>query len=75
MTDARAGEFERNLRRTWQRPPGIYGWLSQVNHKAIGSRFIATALFFFLIAGVNALLMRMQLATPLADVLSPDTYN
>src|SRR4051794_18867460 len=63
------------LARTWQRPPGFYGWLISTNHKDIGLRFIVTAFVFFLLGGVLALLMRLQLAVPGNALLGPDVYN
>ncbi|HUF36277.1 MAG TPA: cbb3-type cytochrome c oxidase subunit I, partial [Gemmatimonadales bacterium] len=63
------------LWRTWERPPGVIGWLSAVNHRVIGFRFIATAMFFFLIGGLEALAMRAQLASPQAGLISPELYN
>ena len=53
----------------------LYDWLATTEHTAIGRRFIATALGFFLVGGMLALLMRLQLATPLAHVMGPDRYN
>src|SRR3954464_6666441 len=50
-------------------------WLFTTNHKDIGLRFIVTAFFFFLLAGVLALLMRIQLAVPRNSFLGPDRYN
>src|SRR3954471_11022756 len=63
------------LATTWGRRPGFYGWLIASNHKDIGLRFIVTAFMFFLLAGVLALLMRLQLAVPENNVLGPDAYN
>jgi cytochrome c oxidase subunit I+III len=63
------------LDRTWRRPPGFVGWLSDVNHKSIGLRFIVTSLVFFALAGVLALLMRVQLARPDNAFLGPDRYD
>jgi cytochrome c oxidase subunit I len=50
-------------------------WLSTVDHKRIGILYLLTALFFFVIAGIEALLMRIQLAVPNNHFLYPDTYN
>ncbi|WP_394845996.1 cbb3-type cytochrome c oxidase subunit I [Pendulispora brunnea] len=50
-------------------------WLGTTEHTAIGARFITTALIFFLLGGLLALVMRLQLAVPLANVVGPDTYN
>src|SRR5947209_8513290 len=60
---------------TWRRTPGFIGWLCSTNHKEIGLRFIVTAFIFFLMAGVLALFMRLQLMRPENNVLGPDLYN
>jgi cytochrome c oxidase subunit I+III len=62
------------LDRAWSRRPGVIGWLGAVNHKAIGSRFVFTALFFFTLAGLDATVLRLQLATPNADFIDADTF-
>ena len=53
------------------------GWrfLSSVNNTNIGLLYIATALLFFVLAGVLGLLMRVQLAVPDNGFLGPETYN
>ena len=63
------------LMQTWSDRPGFMGWLTTVDHKRIAKRYIITALAFFLLAGLDALVMRLQLATPEAGVLGPDAYN
>ena len=63
------------LARTWGRPRGLVGWLSATNHQTIGLRFVLTAFGFLVLGGIEALLMRAQLATPQARLLSPETYN
>ncbi len=63
------------LERTWAEPPGLYGWFSHVDHKSIGRRYLVTAFGFFLIAGVLAALMRLQLSRPDNTFLGPDLYN
>src|SRR3954465_3320050 len=63
------------LTTAWGRRPGFYGWLITSNHKDIGLRFIITAFVFFLLAGVLALIMRLQLAVPENTMLGPDLYN
>jgi cytochrome c oxidase subunit 1 len=60
---------------TWQRARGIFGWLGETNHKAIGLRFIITAMCFFTLAGLLAVMMRIQLAVPENSFLSADSYN
>jgi len=63
------------LTRSWARHPGVLGWLGQCNHKAVGKRFVVTAFVFFLIGGILALLMRVQLGVPEAGFLGPEAYN
>jgi cytochrome c oxidase subunit I+III len=63
------------LVRTWGGKPGLPGWLTAVNHKQIGARFIVTAFGFLLIAGAAAVVMRTQLAVPEARVVGPQGYN
>jgi cytochrome c oxidase subunit I len=50
-------------------------WLMTTDHKKIGLMYIVTAFFFFLVGGVEALLIRTQLAVPNGKVLSPEVYN
>jgi cytochrome c oxidase subunit 1/cytochrome c oxidase subunit I+III len=50
-------------------------WLSTVDHKRIAVLYLLTALFFFVIGGVEALFMRLQLAVPNNHFLAPDTFN
>ncbi|MGZ4022735.1 MAG: cytochrome c oxidase subunit I [Flavisolibacter sp.] len=50
-------------------------WLSTVDHKEIGIIYLWMALFFFIIAGVFALFMRVQLAFANNPFLSPQVYN
>lgn len=67
------GELER-LERAWQAPKG-WRLLSAVNNSQIGVFYIATALLFFVLAGVLGLMMRAQLALPDNTLLSAATYN
>ena len=50
-------------------------WLATVDHKQIGILYTLTGLGFFLLGGVEALLVRTQLITPLNTFLHPDIYN
>src|SRR3569833_3009123 len=63
------------LERVWRSPNGLLGWLVSTNHKDIGRRYIITAFIFFLLAGLLALMMRIQLARPENHFLNPDLYN
>jgi cytochrome c oxidase subunit I+III len=62
------------LRAAWQRPRGwrvVFG----VNNSQVGLFYIATALIFFLLAGVLGLVIRAQLAWPDNRLLGPEVYN
>jgi cytochrome c oxidase subunit 1 len=63
------------LERIWREPPGFIGWFKAVHHTTIGKRYAITAFIFFLIAGLLAGMMRLQLAFPEAHILSNDQYN
>ena len=54
---------------------GIWSWITTVDHKRIGVMYGVTAFAFFLVGGIEALLLRLQLATPNGGVLDADTYN
>jgi cytochrome c oxidase subunit I+III len=69
-----AAEREK-LERAWGSPPGLMGWLSNIDHKTIGRRFIVTAMGFFAAGGILAALMRLQLARPDNGLIGPDLYN
>jgi cytochrome c oxidase subunit I+III len=58
----------------WGTPPG-WGRLAAVNHNIVGRRFMLTALVFFSIGGLLAMLIRAQLATPGSAFIGPDLYN
>src|SRR5256886_8035607 len=50
-------------------------WITTVDHKRIGVLYGVTAFLFFLVGGVEALLIRLQLAGPGGRVVSAETYN
>jgi cytochrome c oxidase subunit 1 len=56
-------------------PTGVRGWLTTVDHKRIGIMYGCAAIFFFLIGGLEALLIRIQLVHPDGKILSAETYN
>ena len=75
VTTPPARERYERLEKVWAEAPGLVGWLTTVNHKRIGQRYFFTAGAFFLAAGVEALVMRMQLVQPNEGVLSPSAYD
>lgn len=66
---------EEQLAKTWADPPGIIGKLKALQNDTLGARIMITAFSFFLIAGILALLMRIQLIIPENNFLSPDRFN
>ena len=54
---------------------GIWSWITTVDHKRIGILYGATAFLLFLIGGIEALIIRLQLIGPNGKLVDPDTYN
>ncbi|MBW3580857.1 MAG: hypothetical protein KY431_07460, partial [Actinobacteria bacterium] len=54
---------------------GWRSWITTVDHKKIGIMYGATAMVFFALGGLEALLIRAQLAQPNGQVLDPQVYN
>ena len=54
---------------------GWKSWLFTVDHKKLGLMYGATAMFFFIVGGLEAVLIRLQLAAPEGKVLNADLYN
>jgi len=54
---------------------GVWSWITTVDHKRIGILYGLTALFLFLVGGLEALVIRLQLSKPNNDVVSANTYN
>jgi len=58
-----------------EEPGGWLNWLTTTDHKKIGIMYFFVTFIFFIIGGVEALIMRLQLAQPNGTVVDPDTYN
>ena len=56
-------------------PTGIWYWLTTVDHKKIGILYGVTAFINFIIGGIEAILIRVQLAASNADIITPEVYN
>jgi cytochrome c oxidase subunit 1 len=67
---AGAGIFTRPTSTT-----GWVSWLTTVDHKRLGLMYIGASLFFLAAASIEAFLIRLQLASPNSQLLSPDMYN
>ncbi len=68
-------EIGEQLDETWHEPHGLGSWISTVDHKRIGMRYFYTGMAFFVIGGVQSLLMRTQLAGPDLELMNPEAYN
>ena len=63
------------LTRIWETPSRLIPWVTTVDHKRIGIRYIVTAFFVFLVAGSEAEIMRVQLARPENNFVGQARYN
>ena len=63
------------LQRAWEPPPKGWRRISAVNNSQIGVYYLATALLFFVLAGILALIMRTQLAVPDNTLVDANSYN
>src|SRR3954462_6700871 len=55
--------------------PGLWSWLTTVDHKRIGVLYLFTALSWFAVGGLEAVIMRAQLGGPNGGVVSAETFN
>jgi cytochrome c oxidase subunit I len=53
----------------------LHDWVTTVDHKKLGLMYIAYALLFLVIGGIEATIMRIQLAVPHAKFVSPQVFN
>jgi cytochrome c oxidase subunit I+III len=67
--------LDARLERLWADRPGVLGWLTTTDHKRIGLLYLWTTLTFFAAGGVEALVMRTQLARPNQTLVGPGTYD
>ena len=56
-------------------PTGVWSWITTVDHKRIGILYGVTAFIMFITGGLEALYMRVQLARPEQDLVSPEVFN
>src|SRR5262249_16850208 len=64
----------RTVRRSWTQT-AVGSWIATTDHKKLGILYLYTAFIFFLLGGLEASLIRLQLATPNGKVLSPEQYD
>ncbi|MCO6008920.1 cytochrome c oxidase subunit I [Actinoallomurus purpureus] len=53
----------------------LESWVTSTDHKVIGYLYLATSFFFFLVAGLMAMLIRAELARPRLQLMSNEQYN
>jgi cytochrome c oxidase subunit 1 len=53
----------------------LWSWLATRDHKRIALLYAASITLFFFLGGVAAAMIRLELATPQGDLVTPDTYN
>jgi cytochrome c oxidase subunit I len=70
-----AGRPEVVLRGLEDRPTGWLAWLTTTDHKKIGIMYLFATFLFFIVGGVEALVMRLQLAQPDGTLVPAETYN
>ena len=67
---------DEELASEWADPPGLWGRLRAVQNDAIGQRLLLTGFFFLILGGsLDSVVMRLQLARPESDLLSPQLFN
>jgi cytochrome c oxidase subunit 1 len=54
---------------------GVRSWLFTVDHKRIAILYLVAITFFFVVGGIFATLIRLELMTPAGDLVDRDTYN
>src|SRR5579875_2677624 len=54
---------------------GLWSWITTVDHKRIGILYLLSACVFLLFGGIEAFLMRLQLAVPNNNFVSANTFN
>ena len=63
------------LEELWSEEPGLGTWLSTVDHKRLAKKYLYTALAFLILGGIEASIMRLQLAHSNLKLLDPETFN
>jgi len=64
---------EAAARRPWLEH--AHDWVVTVDHKRLGIMYVVSGLVFFVVAGIEATLMRLQLAWPGLHIVPPETFN
>ena len=62
-------------RRVEAEPRGLMSWLTTTDHKRIGILYLVTSFVFFILGGVEALMIRLQLGEANNTLITPEVYN
>jgi cytochrome c oxidase subunit I+III len=73
--DTDTPDVEAKLRRLWSDGEGFWNWVATTDHHSLAKRYIVTTILMLVAGGINALIMRTQLARPDATLVGPDRYN
>jgi cytochrome c oxidase subunit I+III len=73
--DTNTPDLERQLHKVWHDGDGFWHWVASSDHHSLAKRYIITTILMLVAGGINALIMRTQLATPDAHIVGPDKYN
>jgi cytochrome c oxidase subunit 1 len=65
----------RRLFRRPTNPTGLWNWFTTIDHKKIGLLYLGSAFAFFIVGGLEALIIRLQLGGPNGHVVDANTYN
>ena len=68
-------ELPKDFQETWDQPKGFIGFLATIDNIPISLRYMATSFAFFILGGILALLMRLQLSRPENNFVDAATYN
>ena len=59
----------------WAERPGLASWLTTVDHKKIGLKYIYTSFVFLVLGGIESLLIRTQLIDANLEIIQPEFFN
>src|SRR5947207_14769629 len=65
----------RHLFRRPTHPTGLWDWFTTIDHKKSGLLYLGTAFAFFVVGGLEALVIRLQLGGPNGHVVSANRYK
>ena len=73
--ESAAARRRREFQATWDQPKGFFGFFQVIDNIPIATRYMVTSFAFFIIGGLLALVMRVQLTGPEGRVVDAETYN